>query len=199
MAAIVTDVYQAICASTFEQLTKWEDPKASGVVFGVGLFFFYLLVIQEYCLITLSLTTFQFAMVGAFAASFAGKTVPPKSSGQLTEIIDSYLNPLYKSALVQLGNFFQLLNHLIRWEDKARSVKYVALSFVVGWVLAFFSLTSLAALAWIWSFGWPPVYAKNHVLIDEKVDMVQGIVLDQIRQVPQLAHHLGVDREKKAQ
>eukprot|EP01061_Rhynchopus_euleeides_P001388 TRINITY_DN10977_c1_g1_i1.p1 TRINITY_DN10977_c1_g1~~TRINITY_DN10977_c1_g1_i1.p1 ORF type:complete len:218 (+),score=107.99 TRINITY_DN10977_c1_g1_i1:68-655(+) len=191
---LVQETVQNIQKSSFQDLTTWKDPKATGVVFSSALVSFYFLLFLEYDVLTLSLRLFQLFMVGALIGSFLKIQVPAKDKETLENLLGSYTTLLSDFIVSQGSAALLVFNKVVRWEDKAFSGQVFFASIVASWLLNIFSVTSLIFLVWLGIFTIPAFFEK----FKDAPWMVKAkdTVALQVKKVPALAKALGYENKK---
>eukprot|EP00754_Rhynchopus_humris_P037820 Rhum_TRINITY_DN2040_c0_g1::Rhum_TRINITY_DN2040_c0_g1_i1::g.5353::m.5353 len=190
----VQQIVSKATSSSKDELLKWSDPQASGLVFGLGVFFFYFIVFLEYDLLTLPLRLFQAVAVVSLAASFLKIQVDQKEKSQLTDLVAEHVQSASKTIVALGAEFFYVLNKVIRWDDKVYSAQVLVLSFVVSCLLNHFHLTTLLFLAWIGAFSVPAFLEKNQDAPWMK--QAKAAAEENVKKVPQLAAVLGYNQKK---
>eukprot|EP01064_Diplonema_japonicum_P004004 TRINITY_DN1264_c5_g1_i1.p1 TRINITY_DN1264_c5_g1~~TRINITY_DN1264_c5_g1_i1.p1 ORF type:complete len:190 (+),score=62.55 TRINITY_DN1264_c5_g1_i1:65-634(+) len=181
---------------SFEDLTHWRNPKASGIVFGGGVLAYILLVWVDFCFIKLSIFAFQCAVAIALGLSFTAHKIKRKEPEDLQNLIGGYISGITKVVEPLAVKVAVEFNKIATMDDKVHSMKFLVLSYVVSTIFSIISFTTIILLAWIGAFAWPKIYETNQGPIDDNFAKANAAFAEQIKKVPKLAEALGYNTKK---
>ena len=170
-------------------IVYWEDPIASGAIFGSVLV--VLLSLSSYSLITVvsyTCLTLLLVVVGVKAYSYVmvmmkkaepGSDPLAKVSAMPVTIPDDTITNMSPCIASTINKTTTELRRLFLVEDMVDTIKFGLSLWLLTYIGSWFNMLTLLILAWVVFFSAPKLYANNQAQVDE----VMGQVMSQVEEV----------------
>ena len=170
-------------------IVYWEDPIASGAIFGSVLV--VLLSLSSYSLITVvsyTCLTLLMVVLGVKVYSYVmvmmkkaepGSDPLAKVSAMAVTIPDDTITNMSPCIAGVINKTTTELRRLFLVEDMVDTIKFGLSLWLLTYIGSWFNMLTLLILAWVTLFSAPKLYANNQAQVDE----VLGQVMAQVEEV----------------
>lgn len=172
-------------------LLTWEDPVASGKVFGAII---AALILVKVNVVSLVFHLLYFALLVSAAAEYAGKLVTGQGfvTKYLGSVPKSHSETLRSKVLPAVGDAAgaaeAYVHKIVFAQDIESTLKAAGVSYIVYKLTSWFSVYSLLVVSVLLAFSVPPFYKANKKEIDAAVAQFTKVVKDKTAEYTELAH-----------
>mmetsp|Transcript_23671 Transcript_23671/g.40730 ORF Transcript_23671/g.40730 Transcript_23671/m.40730 type:complete len:253 (+) Transcript_23671:75-833(+) len=171
-------------ASSVRDVLNWKNPVLSGVIFGIGNFFFYLLLFRGYTVLSL-LAYGLLAEVGicfAYVNFFnvvsnllvkkpTGKSSSVPAGRRQFHVSRDVVGYHIDAALPYLNDFEDIVMNILLCTDNVLALKGMAALFLTGLVGNLFSFSTICYLAFLGAFAGPKLYEMYRPQINKYANL----------------------------
>jgi len=175
--------------SEVSALAHWKDPIQSGLIFGIGNFFFFLITYGEYSvltlfsylLFTLLLVCYVYVNVSIFLKK-AGNPFSKKLEGNEFRITRKMLEGHLDTIAQLLNDVLYIFRSTFYFTNTLRSLKFAGILFALATIGKCFSGIAILFLVFFFSFVIPRIYLEKQ----KEIDAILGLARSQIDTYTQL-------------
>jgi len=172
--------------SSLTSLVYWEDPIASGAVFGpvlvslVALCYNSLLSVVSYSalatlLLVIMVKLYSYVMVMLKKAE-AGSDPLAKVAGLTLTVPAETISEMAPCLATAINNSVTELRRLFLVENMVDTIKFGLSLWLLTYVGSWFNALTLVIIAWIVAFTAPKLYLNNQAQVDDVLDKVMAKV-----------------------
>jgi len=172
--------------SSLTSLVYWEDPIASGAVFGpvlvslVALCYNSLLSVVSYSalatlLLVIMVKLYSYVMVMLKKAE-AGSDPLAKVAGLTLTVPAETISEMAPCLATAINNSVTELRRLFLVENMVDTIKFGLSLWLLTYVGSWFNALTLVIIAWIVAFTAPKLYLNNQAQVDDVIDKVMAKV-----------------------
>eukprot|EP00164_Ancoracysta_twista_P000213 GFYU01000307.1.p1 GENE.GFYU01000307.1~~GFYU01000307.1.p1 ORF type:complete len:230 (+),score=53.01 GFYU01000307.1:101-691(+) len=157
----------------------WRNVQRSGVAFGIGLLFFYLVTLGEHTIVGLSASTCLvlltlFTLYNFIAKIFNSVQNPrsPKKAGRVEYVCQETVTEFSSAAADTINYTFTYAKRVAHCDDWSLTFKTYGILVAIYVLGSMFSGMFLSFTCFILAFSVPRAYEMNKTLVDQNLEMV---------------------------